>query len=46
MEIRTARPDSVKKVIEIISPLLTDAVLRFQGDGIYIFAMDAIKVSL
>lgn len=45
MEIRTARPDNVKKVIEIISPLLTDAVIRFQKDGIYIFAMDAVKVA-
>jgi hypothetical protein len=35
MEIRTARPDSVKKVIEIISPLLTDAVIRFLPDGNY-----------
>lgn len=46
MEIRSARGPFIKKAVEIISPLLTDALLRFTENAVYIIAMDAYKVAV
>jgi hypothetical protein len=34
---------NIKKIIEIITPLTPDAVLRFSPDGLSIFGMEQVK---
>jgi hypothetical protein len=37
---------SIKKVIEIITPLTPDAVLRFSKDGLSIFGMEQVRMAI